>query len=530
MPALLWEMKDRVGCALPSISLFFLRNDPRWTSRSTFRTRAAPFLAAAFLLLADAAPAQDAPLRRLYAQAQAAQQAGDFQSAATYYEKLVLLRPDLAEAHANLGSIYYQTHDDKKAVAALEKAVRLKPELAAPHFFLGVVTSRQRRYEKAIRHLTTSARLDPTQLVIPFYLGEACFAAGRYLEAVSALEKAASLTDFSADAYYYLSKAYGKLSKRALDRLSQEYPGSFYLQLARGHFHEGRREWTKAQEAYQRARKARPAAAGLEARLQWVSRNAADEDAIGPPPGLPEGETTILGLLYNSPSAREIGPLILASRKRIQRGASLPQGEEQIYRSAEDYQIASYLAARWIGENDPGSYRAHQLSAQLHESRGEADDAVREYRAALRLKPELQDVHFAIGTLFWSQSRFHEALPELRAELRINPHHAEANYVIADILQVRGRQGEAKKHLLECLRLQPDLPEAHLAIERIYFAEGQFDQALAHMKTLARLSPSNPTPHYRMSMIYRRLGHAGEARKELEEFQRLQASRVVDHP
>ena len=484
--------------------------------------RALVSLTVALILFSNTAPAQDEKLYDLYTKAQAAQQAGDFQTAAGHYEELVRLRPELAEVHANLGSIYYQIHDDAKAAAALEKAIQLNPKLTAPHFFLGVVASRQQNYEKAIRHLETSVKLDSSNLIVPFYLGEAYFATRRYADAASSFQKARSLEEFRADAYYYLSKAYGELSKQALDQLDGEDPSSFHMQLARGHFHEGRKSWKEAEKAYDAALKKNPEAVGLEARLQWVSRNAASDSRAGPPPPLPEKEATMLGLLYEPPSEEEIDPMFRAYENRLHQGASVLGDEEKLYRLAEDYQIASYLAARWISKNDPGSYRAHQLRAQLHESRGETDEAVREYRAALRLKPNLQNLHFAIGSLLWSLSRFDEALPELEAELGINHIHPEAHYEIADILQVRGRNAQAKEHLLEALRQKPDLVEAHLAIERIYFAEEQFDQALAHMKSAVRLSPQNPTPHYRMSMLYRKLGKTEEAQKELQEFQRLQ--------
>lgn len=487
------------------------------------RARAVGVLAAALILWVDPAPAQDARLRDLYSRAQAAQQSSDFQAAASHYEELVRLRPNLAEAHANLGSIYYQIREDGKAAAALERAIQLNPQLgAAPYFFLGVIASRQKNHEQAIRYLERSEKLDSSNMVIAYYLGEAYFANRQYSDAIPAFEKATSHGDFRADAYYYLSKAYGALSKRAMDRLAGEYPGSFYIHLARGRFHEGRRNWQEAERAYQAALKKNPGAIELEVRHRWVALNAASEGLTGPPPPLPGKGATMLGLLYRPPSEQEIDPLLREYRKRLQPGAPMRASAESLYRQAEEYQIASYLTARWISKNDPGSYRAHQLRAQLHESRGDTDDAVQEYYAALRLKPDLQNVRFAIASLLWSLSRFDEAQPELEAELRINPNHPEAHYVLGDILQVAGRNGEAKGHLLEALRLKPDLVEAHLAIERIHYAEGQFDKALDQMRTVVRLAPTNPTPHYRMSMLYRRLGKAEEARKALEAFQRLQ--------
>ncbi len=105
--------------------------------------------------------------------------------------------PDLAEAHANLGSIYYQMREDAKAQGALEKALHLNPKLgAAPHFFLGVIAARQQRREQSIRHLETAQRMDPSKLVVAYYLGEAYFATGRHSDAVGPFQKATAHEEF----------------------------------------------------------------------------------------------------------------------------------------------------------------------------------------------------------------------------------------------------------------------------------------------------------------------------------------------
>ena len=482
------------------------------------------FLTAALIQTCNLASAQEEILFNLYTEAQAAQKAGDLRTAANHYEEIVRLRPDLAEAHANLGSIYYQIRDDEQAAASLERAIDLNPQLTAPHFFLGVVGLRQHDYPKAIRHLEASARLGPSDAAVPLYLGEAYFSVGRYSAAAAQFWNATRHEGFRADAYYALNRVCGELAEQALDQLAIEHPGSFYVHLALGHFHEGRKNWKDAENAYREALKRKPGAVGLEARLRWVSRSAAGGGPAGARPLLSATAPTMLGLLYDPPSDLEIDLLLGKYRGRLLGSRPDREGQESLYKQAEDFQIAAYLAARWIGKNDPGSYRARQLRAQLHESRGETDEAVREYRAALRLEPALRDVHFAIGTLLWSFSRFDEALPELQAELRINPNHAEAHYEIADILQVRGQNEEAKTHLLESIRLEPGMIESHLAIERVYFGEGRYDKALDHLAMVVALAPSDPTPHYRMSIVYRRLGKTEESQSALAEFQRLQAN------
>ena len=80
-----------------------------------------------------------ADLQSVYAEAKQAQQAGDLATAAVKYQEIIKLQPQMAEAYANLGNIYYQQSKLDRATTAYEKAVKLKPELAGPNFFLGVI-------------------------------------------------------------------------------------------------------------------------------------------------------------------------------------------------------------------------------------------------------------------------------------------------------------------------------------------------------------------------------------------------------
>ena len=514
---------------VPSVDSRCLR-DSDWESRPNLAVsgtvsryaRIAAVVLLACLQSAGVALAQDEALRRLYSSAQSAEAQGDLRRAADNYEQIIRLLPDMAEAHANLGSIYYRLGEDSSAAKSLERATELKPGLAAPHFFLGMIAGRGQDYESASRHLEACSRLDPTNPIVPIYLGEAYFATGRHLVAAAEFWKASQSSEYRADAYYFLNRAYTKLAEGSLEHLAAEHPNSFFLKLSLGRFHEGREDWRQAERAYLAAQAIRPEAEGLADRLEWIGyMRHGGPSAVARPP-LPEARPSLLGLLYDPPAGRAIEPLLQASRRRLAGSMKVGSGPEAIYRRAQEYQVASYLTARWIAENDLGSYRAHQLRAQLHEARGEIDEAVSAYRAALLAKPDLREVHFAIGSLLWSVSRLDEALPELRAELKVNPNHPEAHFEIADILVNFGRSDEARVHLSEAIRVAPEMAEAHLAIERIYFAQGRFAEGLRHLKQAAQLDPADPTPHYRMASVYRRLGKPEESARALAEFQRLQ--------
>lgn len=74
-------------------------------------------------------------LTRLYSEAQQALGSGDLAAATLRYEAIVKEQPQMVEAYANLGNLYYQQRRMGRANETYEKAIQLKPDLAGPHFF-----------------------------------------------------------------------------------------------------------------------------------------------------------------------------------------------------------------------------------------------------------------------------------------------------------------------------------------------------------------------------------------------------------
>jgi tetratricopeptide (TPR) repeat protein len=48
-------------------------------------------------------------------------------------------------------------------------------------------------------------------------------------------------------------------------------------------------------------------------------------------------------------------------------------------------------------------------------------DAIEEFRAAIRSKPDYVSAHFNLGSALARQERYEEALPEFTEALRLNP-------------------------------------------------------------------------------------------------------------
>jgi tetratricopeptide (TPR) repeat protein len=473
----------------------------------------------ALLLIATSfAPAQQPSpdaIVQLYREATQAEQAGNYPLATRLYTRIVSARPDLAEAHANLGNLYYLQADYGKARLSFATAVKLKPQLAGPHFFLGALAFRNGDLTQAAAHLEKAQSLDPTNPQIQLHLGFTDYAAARFVTAIDHFEKTITADPHNEDAWYHLSKAASQESRKYFDQLQLRTPDSWHTHLARAHFFEAQGDFQEAVVEYQKAAALQPSPA-LTARIQFAQAFAAGKDAPFTPAGEEIDGATIF--LFQPPATTEIPALY----QKIRQSLNSPSGgAAALYKKAEQYQLLSFLAALAVLGNTPDSYRAHQLKAQSLESAGRNDEAIAEYRLALAKNPQLRSVHFAIGNILWRLANYEEAAKELNAELTLNPNDPDTHYELGDILFTEGKLDGATRHYLETLRFAPQNIEAHLALERIYSASGNTEKAAFHLQQAAKIAPAEAIPHYRLWLLYRKQGKAAEAERERELFQKL---------
>jgi len=472
-------------------------------------------------------PPQDATLETLYEQARASEERGDIKTATAKYEQIVSLRPELGEAYANLGRLYYEQNELDQAARSLNKAIALKPELAGPYFFLGVMAFNSRNYDEALRYLKKAQPLAGLEILPTFYLGYTNYALHKYLEAVRDFQKVAKVQQNDQNVWYYLSISYGQAAKDYYKVLQRRFPESFYTHLARGHAYEAQRKWEDAKREYSLAFDLQPQNARLSQRIQWVSENAGGKPA-GPPPSRTQdsqGELIdgSLQFLYGSQGGSDIGSQLERYERLMGTDSGTPSAEK-IYTMGENCQILSYLTSLRVLEVAPESYRAHELKAQFFAEMDQTKEAIKEYQAAANLKPDLPDVHFQIGNIYWGMNNLDEALPELQLELSIQPNYPEALYEVGDILFSEGKPKEAEQYFLKASTFEPGMVAAHLGLEQIYTTTGRFSQSLTELETVFRLDPTNQTPHYRMAMLLRKMGKKAEAQRQLEIFLSLRSN------
>ena len=420
------------------------------------------------LFLVSVAGAQQNSLSSLYQQAKASEAAGDYKSATEAYEQILRLRPDMAEAYANAGNLYYLQGQTERAETYFRKAISLKPSLAGPHFLLGVLSFTSHDYASAIKFLNEAQRLDPANSRIQSYLGYTQFALRNYRQAAVHLEKAAQAEPGSVDVFYHLGKAYGKLAAEHYADLERQFPDSLYSLLAQAHVYEAQQNWDLTAKAYERAAALNPAYPHLQEKLKEIAARKPDQGLSSDRSDAATRDVDgALALFYNPPANDKLLGILSQYEARLHDSLNNRiTSAEQLYEAAEDEEALSYLAAQWVFDIDPDSYRARQIKAQYYEESGDDTKAIDEYKKAARINPQLPNIHFLIGNLYWKREQMDNAFPELQTELKSDPNHPEALYELGDISLARNQLAQAQTYFFQALKVEPRMKEAHLALAR----------------------------------------------------------------
>jgi tetratricopeptide (TPR) repeat protein len=162
------------------------------------------------------------------------------------------------------------------------------------------------------------------------------------------------------------------------------------------------------------------------------------------------------------------------------------------------------------------SAEADVLAGEALDETKDHDGAIVQFRAAVKADPKAPNVHFGLGYLLWSQSKYEEAMPEFQAELGNVSESAQAMAYLADS-EMQLNHPEAARPLIEkAIRIDPNLELPHLDKGILDAGDGRRDEALLEFQTAARLNPNDVNAHYRLARLYQAMGRKDEAKAEFD--------------
>jgi superkiller protein 3 len=124
--------------------------------------------------------------------------------------------------------------------------------------------------------------------------------------------------------------------------------------------------------------------------------------------------------------------------------------------------------------------------------------------------------HVNLGNALQHQGKLEEAVAEFRTAIRLRPDLVGANHNLGVALDERGKTQEALVAFREAIRLDPDNGAVHnsLALVLAHFPDRSrrdYDEALVHAKRAVALGPEKGNRYNTLALAEYRLGHWTES-------------------
>jgi Flp pilus assembly protein TadD len=143
------------------------------------------------------------------------------------------------------------------------------------------------------------------------------------------------------------------------------------------------------------------------------------------------------------------------------------------------------------------------------------------FRHAIAVTGDNEVAHLNLGTALASAGRSEEALPEFREALRLNPGWHQLHNNVANILDMEGHLAEAAAEYRQAIQLDPRIPYQHNSLGMTLVELGQYPEALAEFSEAERLDPTYPWPHIEQARFFFAQGRDLDAVAQLHEAVRL---------
>lgn len=149
--------------------------------------------------------------------------AGDLQTAIAYYQKAIVLQPDLLEAHYRLGDVFQGQGQLDLALKYYRQAISISPDYAAVHNNIGNVLKQKCQFQQAIEAFQQALKFEPDLDVAHNNLGNAFLELNQLEAAIDSYQQALKLNPNEPRYHYNLGnalKTQGKL-EAAIDSYQQ---------------------------------------------------------------------------------------------------------------------------------------------------------------------------------------------------------------------------------------------------------------------------------------------------------------------
>jgi tetratricopeptide (TPR) repeat protein len=184
----------------------------------------------------------------------------------------------------------------------------------------------------------------------------------------------------------------------------------------------------------------------------------------------------------------------------------------------EELELAAELMRDFPGSDDP-----LVVMGNVWYRHGNAVEALKFWREALKINPKRPDVYKCMGWLSIKKGQFDEAIAQYREALDMQPQLSDVHSNIAHALMMLGRHDEAIEEIEKEIQISPNSSFAYFLLGQVYLQQKEHEKAKENYEVAVKINPEYTNAYYGLGTVWTKLGNSDKAKAYLEKFRKLKA-------
>jgi tetratricopeptide (TPR) repeat protein len=205
-----------------------------------------------------------------------------------------------------------------------------------------------------------------------------------------------------------------------------------------------------------------------------------------------------------------------------------PTNLDILYHRARAHLLISKASYAAMFKLSPDSWRVHEVLGQADAEAFRTDDAISEFRLALRTALHEPGLNEELADACWTAGKLQEADDAYSEEVKIDPANAVAEYKLGSLRVTRNDAAGGVPLLERAIALDPTISDAHYYLGKGDAALGKDELAIEHFKLATNPQGTEELrimSWYQLAMLYRNLHRTQEASEALVAFRKMKAAR-----
>jgi len=147
-------------------------------------------------------------------------------------------------------------------------------------------------------------------------------------------------------------------------------------------------------------------------------------------------------------------------------------------------------------QKSPGLVRPYNNLGEAHDKMGNYDQAIGEFKEALKINPQYFFGLNNLGNIYGKQGKYEEAISYFQKALHQKSDYSPAHYNIARAYDLVGKKQEAAESYRKAIQFNPYFEQAFYNLAYLSMELSGFDEAIENFNKFIKMQPNHSRAHF----------------------------------